>query len=85
MVDFVGIRMVVERFKQEGTSHSCRDVLKIQVKMAGQLAGKNFQARRGHTNSLPGFLSQQPHPLCRSLVQVGDQTGGVRAGGSCFV
>ncbi|MEQ2191282.1 hypothetical protein XENOCAPTIV_025501 [Xenoophorus captivus] len=52
MVCFLGTGLMLEGLKQEGTSHSSRDLLKIWVKMQ-QLVSASFQAERGNTIRLP--------------------------------
>ncbi|MEQ2248541.1 hypothetical protein ILYODFUR_020048 [Ilyodon furcidens] len=48
MVGFLGTGMMVKRLKQEGTSHSSSDLLKISVKM-----GASWQSLR-HYQTLSG-------------------------------
>src|SRR4029434_55109 len=51
--DFLGTGMMVERLKQEGTSHSSRDLLKIRVKMGASWSAQTFR-QEGNTPSGPG-------------------------------
>ena len=78
-----GTGMMVERLKQEGTSHSSRDLLKIRVKM-GPVDLRRFSDKRVlHCLGLmvclcPVSERAGTHLLHRSSMSVESQRGGVR-------